>query len=478
MMSEMRDVKSELLQVRELVEVLVRRERCSETKAEIAARRQDGKGKRWRGRGRVRGKSAEGSDEPVQGRKGDRRQMVCRSRLWYRKNPDRRDCFHPYQYDARRGYRLLTTVLEPWRSIEQEGLEDRTCGKRRGTRRDRTEWHSQWGGQRQSWQLSPRRRRYATTRLARRARQVRLRQATGHKQPPLCKRKSGHDQISSWDGQPCAGKRKRLHSCRRVSWRSSTVSRANSADKESRVSGRGREMSSRRGSGGRCWDWAAKYGPRGGTEAGGQGDKEDGWRGRTLPWSAGMGLDPLAANPKPVLQVVGRGMNTKLLLRRFFGAREKAHPTCSNSFTMNTGALHGTLFTCAAPNMQRSFDRKLMGADMSLQFVWNLREWTCRVQTRQNMVALNISTEEQMFPWSETSKDIRCCSSSWPRSGHEAMDSTLLWWKREAHWPWTVTHVSAAPLSMDSANTLCQVSLSANILHDLFLSLASAQDGL
>ena len=37
--SEMRDVKTELLQVRELVGVLVRRERCAETKAEIASRK-------------------------------------------------------------------------------------------------------------------------------------------------------------------------------------------------------------------------------------------------------------------------------------------------------------------------------------------------------------------------------------------------------------------------------------------------------
>ena len=40
-MLAMRDVESELLQVRELVGVLVRRERCVETKAEIAARRLD-----------------------------------------------------------------------------------------------------------------------------------------------------------------------------------------------------------------------------------------------------------------------------------------------------------------------------------------------------------------------------------------------------------------------------------------------------
>ena len=38
---ELRDVKNELMHVRELVGVLVRRERCAETKMEIAARRLD-----------------------------------------------------------------------------------------------------------------------------------------------------------------------------------------------------------------------------------------------------------------------------------------------------------------------------------------------------------------------------------------------------------------------------------------------------
>ena len=41
MASEMTDVKNELAHVRELLGVLVRRERCAETKAEIAARRLD-----------------------------------------------------------------------------------------------------------------------------------------------------------------------------------------------------------------------------------------------------------------------------------------------------------------------------------------------------------------------------------------------------------------------------------------------------
>ena len=38
---ELRDVKNELMHVRKLVGVLVRRERCAETKTEIAARRLD-----------------------------------------------------------------------------------------------------------------------------------------------------------------------------------------------------------------------------------------------------------------------------------------------------------------------------------------------------------------------------------------------------------------------------------------------------
>ena len=39
--SEMRDLKSDLVHIRELLGVLVRKERCAETKAEIAARRLD-----------------------------------------------------------------------------------------------------------------------------------------------------------------------------------------------------------------------------------------------------------------------------------------------------------------------------------------------------------------------------------------------------------------------------------------------------
>ena len=41
MVSEMRDLKSHLVQIRELLGVLVRKERCAETKAKIAARRLD-----------------------------------------------------------------------------------------------------------------------------------------------------------------------------------------------------------------------------------------------------------------------------------------------------------------------------------------------------------------------------------------------------------------------------------------------------
>ena len=41
MVSEMKDLKSDLVHIRELLGVLVRKERCAETKAEIAARRLD-----------------------------------------------------------------------------------------------------------------------------------------------------------------------------------------------------------------------------------------------------------------------------------------------------------------------------------------------------------------------------------------------------------------------------------------------------
>ena len=44
MVSEIRDLKSDLVHIRELLGVLVRKERSAETKAEIAGRKLDGRG--------------------------------------------------------------------------------------------------------------------------------------------------------------------------------------------------------------------------------------------------------------------------------------------------------------------------------------------------------------------------------------------------------------------------------------------------
>ena len=79
-LSEVRDVQSELLQVRELVGVLVRRERCAETKIEIATRRltRMEKERDEESEAECEGDSGGGFDKPVEGREGDLRQMVCR----------------------------------------------------------------------------------------------------------------------------------------------------------------------------------------------------------------------------------------------------------------------------------------------------------------------------------------------------------------------------------------------------------------
>ena len=75
-MLEMKDVKSELLHVRELIGVLVRKERCAETRAEIAARRLD----------RL---------EREQDEQDDKERVVCRQRLRLWQSHHRRNCLHP-----------------------------------------------------------------------------------------------------------------------------------------------------------------------------------------------------------------------------------------------------------------------------------------------------------------------------------------------------------------------------------------------
>ena len=88
--SEMTDVKNDLAHVRELLGVLVRRERCAETKAEIVVRRLN-----MMEREQARSQPSGGPCESVEGREGARRQMVRVQGLWLRKSPNRRTCLHP-----------------------------------------------------------------------------------------------------------------------------------------------------------------------------------------------------------------------------------------------------------------------------------------------------------------------------------------------------------------------------------------------
>ena len=73
MVSEIRDLKSDLVHIRELLGVLVRKERSAEAKAEIAARRLN-RMERERGprkRGRVRSDPGGGPSRSLKGREGD-----------------------------------------------------------------------------------------------------------------------------------------------------------------------------------------------------------------------------------------------------------------------------------------------------------------------------------------------------------------------------------------------------------------------
>ena len=100
---EVRDVKSELLQVRELVGVLVRRERCAEVKTEVAARRLD-RMEREKDDADDAEREANLEHGPVQSREVDRRQVVRRQRLRFRQDDSRRSRLHPRQRRAwRRG---------------------------------------------------------------------------------------------------------------------------------------------------------------------------------------------------------------------------------------------------------------------------------------------------------------------------------------------------------------------------------------
>ena len=86
--SEMTDVQIDPVHVRELLGVLVRRERCAETKAEIAARRLD-RIEREQNEADEAEREARGPCESVEDRKGGRRQVVRRQGLRLRESPNR-----------------------------------------------------------------------------------------------------------------------------------------------------------------------------------------------------------------------------------------------------------------------------------------------------------------------------------------------------------------------------------------------------
>ena len=110
----MRDVKSELLHVRELLRVLVRRERCAEAKTEFAARRLD----------RVEKEKDEVDDAEV-----GLRQVVCRQgfRLWQSLNMGNR--LHPCQRRAR-PREVLTIGTDAWAQVESDHAEQEELGNR------------------------------------------------------------------------------------------------------------------------------------------------------------------------------------------------------------------------------------------------------------------------------------------------------------------------------------------------------------
>ena len=89
---DLRDVKNELTQVREIVGFLVRRERSTETKAEIAARRLD----------RMEREQHEVADAEHEANLQEAgRQVVRRQGLWLRESLNGRNRAHPRQRRAR-----------------------------------------------------------------------------------------------------------------------------------------------------------------------------------------------------------------------------------------------------------------------------------------------------------------------------------------------------------------------------------------
>ena len=113
--SEMTDVKKDLAHVRELLGVLVHRERCAETKAKIAARRLD-RMERERHEAddaELRSQPSRSPREPVEGREGASRQMGSSTRGYgFGKAPTGEIVF--IHASAVQGAEVLTIGTDAW----------------------------------------------------------------------------------------------------------------------------------------------------------------------------------------------------------------------------------------------------------------------------------------------------------------------------------------------------------------------------
>ena len=152
--SEMTDVKNDLAHVRELLGVLVRRERRAETKTEIAARRLDRMEREQHEADDAEHESSleEALYESVEGREGARRQMVHRQELGLRESPPTGEVVFIHA-SAVQGAEVLTIGTDAWVQVvnddgRAQGLGTRARrepggearGRPRGTEKTRSKW--------------------------------------------------------------------------------------------------------------------------------------------------------------------------------------------------------------------------------------------------------------------------------------------------------------------------------------------------
>ena len=142
-MAEMRDVKSELMQVREPVGILVHRERCAEARTEIASRKLD----------RTEKEKDEADDVENEATLQDAltnntkvvklvvHKWFVDKGFGFGKAPTGEIVF--IHASVVRGAEVFMVDTDAWAQVvEHEELGDETRGDEKGTRRKRTEWRS------------------------------------------------------------------------------------------------------------------------------------------------------------------------------------------------------------------------------------------------------------------------------------------------------------------------------------------------